>query len=99
MNKLPRIFKCSNDKVFKNNKSMCFVSEDNFVYDNEKGVTEVLDEIFSGFGYSYNIPVVIKTTSKVYDTFLFIRTKNSVVTTKNEVIPINDIISIHKKKY
>ena len=55
--------------------------------------------IFNGIGHSYNIPVIIKTKNKEYDTYLVDKTRDIVITIENEHIKIDDIISIEKKNW
>ena len=100
MKKLPKIYQTEFTKKINNNKKVCYIGtealniEENYIQDKER----ILDEVFSGFGYSYNIPLQIKTKTKQYETSLIARTKQNVVTLDNEVIPISEIISIKKKK-
>lgn len=99
MKKLPEIYQNSLDKKIKNNKVVSYVKKENvsFVKCSRDDIYKILDDIFSGIGYSYNIPVIIKTSNKVYDTSLVVRTVNNVVTLDNEVISINDIVDIKRK--
>lgn len=99
MKRLPKIYQNSIDKKIKNNKVVSYVSND-MDRNNEVVYTDIsktLDEIFSGYGYSYNIPVIIKTYTKTYDTSLVTRTENNVVTLDNDLIPIEQIVSITRK--
>lgn len=100
MKKLPKIYQTEFNKQINNNRHSCYVENEplrlNEDYIQDKN--EVLDEIFSGIGYSYNIPIIIKTKNKTYDTSLIARTKYNVVTLDNDVISLNEIISIKKKK-
>jgi len=102
MKKLPKIYQNEITKNINNNKKYCYLEDEKTVQkqQSERGrlfsVKEELDNIFSGFGYSYNIPLIIKTTSKEYKTSLVSRTKNNVVTIENEIIPITEIISIER---
>lgn len=100
MKKLPKIYKNEIDKKINNNKNICYVEkEDSVLQKNTKEqITETIEEIFSGIGYSYNIPVTIKTSNKTYETSLIAKTKNSIITLDNETIPLETIISIQKKK-
>ena len=99
MKKLPKIYQANITKEINNNKKKCIVSletiEDNT---SNEDLTITLEEIFSGIGYSYNIPINIKTQTKVYTTSLIAKTKKNIITIDNEVIPISEIISIQKKK-
>lgn len=101
MKKLPKIYQGEIKKKIINNKKICYVeniNNENNERSTEKDFKEVLNEIFSGIGYSYNIPLIIKTNNKEYITSLIAKTKNNVITIDNEVIPIAEIVSIKKKK-
>lgn len=96
MKKLPSIFKNENISSKKNNKEYCiFTNHETIVRENK--VKEEISNIFSGIGHSYNIPVIIKTKNKEYDTYLVDRTRDIVITIENEHIKINDITSIKIK--
>lgn len=101
MKKLPKIYQGEFNKKIINNKKICYVENINDAPEErstKNNVKDMLNEIFSGIGYSYNIPVIIKTTNQEYITSLIAKTKNNVITLDNEVIPISNIISIKKKK-
>ncbi|MDD5887870.1 MAG: hypothetical protein PUC82_00015 [bacterium] len=102
MKKLPKVFQNEISKNINNNKKVCYLKEENKnVSDpitSNQTITDTLDEIFSGLGYSYNIPVIIKTKTKTYDTSLITKSRINIITIDNEVIPISDIISINIKK-
>ena len=66
--------------------------------DTEATIENVIDEVFSGLGYSYNILLEIKTKEKDYLTSLVAKTKTNLITIDNEVIPISEVISIKRKK-
>lgn len=98
MKKLPKIYQTEILKKITNNKKKCYVE---VLPDNkeEQPSSDIsLDEIFSGLGYSYNIPIIITTKSKVYNTSLIAKTKKNLITIDNELIPISEVISIKKKK-
>lgn len=103
MKKLPKVFQNEFSKTINNNKKICYLKEENPDLSNQKHtvhqstVESTLDRIFSGIGYSYNIPVIIKTSSKIYDTSLVTKSSLNIITLDNEVIPISDIISIDIK--
>ncbi len=105
MKNLPKIYQAEFTKKINNNKKQCYIKTEESILKEEPikqqsptTVTEKLDEIFSGFGYAYNKPVIITTTIKTYDTHLIARTKKNVVTLENEVIPISEILAIQNKK-
>ena len=88
MKKLPRIYQNRINKKINNNKEVDYVKNRNI------NVRDTLNKIFTGRGYSYNIPVIIETNNKVYDTSIVTRTKTNIVTLENEIIKINDILNI-----
>lgn len=96
MKKLPKVYKNNIDKNIKNNKSLCYVKEENTknVQVSNNLISEQLETIFSGKGYSYNIPVTIKTKNNIYNTSLITKTNNYIVTLDNDLIRIDDITSI-----
>jgi len=96
MKKLPEIYKNQINKKINNNKNYCYLKEDRHENNAIKNTTieEKLTFIFNGMGYSYNIPVTITTKDKVYKTSLVTKTKNNLITLDNDVIKINDIISL-----
>ena len=54
--------------------------------------------MFSGYGYAYNIPVTIKTSTQTYETSLIAKTSNNIITLDNNIIPISDIIDFKINK-
>ena len=100
MKKLPKIYQGDISKKITNNKEICYLDTtiENLNHQPEKTNEEIIDEIFSGIGYSYNIPLIIKTKNKKYNTSLIAKTKNNLITLDNEIIPLTEIISIQKQK-
>lgn len=98
MKKLPKIFQNDFSKTINNNKKICYLKNDdiNNTY-NLRMINSVLDDIFNGLGYPYNISVIINTDNKIYDTSLIARDKENIITLDNEIIPIKNIISIDIK--
>lgn len=97
MKKLPKIYQNGIAKTFKNNKTIDRFKNESTIetsLENKDTVKETLNKIFNGIGYSYNIPVIIKTISKTYETTLVAKTSNNIITIDNEVIPIKEIISL-----
>ena len=84
-------------KNIDNNKKVCYVRNKEEQHTKEQ-VTAQLRKIFSGMGYSYNIPVRIKTKTNTYNTSLIAKTSTNVVTLDNDVIPIQEIEEIEIKK-
>lgn len=97
MKKLPKVYKNEINKIINNNKDKCLVTTENKVIKKEN-INEIsLDDIFNGIGYSYNIPLNIKTKTKEYNTSLVAKTNNNVITIDNDIIPINEIITLTKR--
>ena len=90
MKKLPKIYQNSINKKINNNKNITYVSNK----DNMEEVKNVLNKIFTGRGYSYNIPVIIKTNNRVYDTSIVTRTKKNIITLEDDIISISEIEEI-----
>lgn len=95
MKKLPKLYKNEINKNINNNKKYCYLK--NEVGEEKDNIAEKLRKIFNGMGYSYNIPVIIRTKDKEYNTSLISKTKNNIITLDNEVIKIEDIISLDIK--
>lgn len=95
MKKLPKLYKNEISKPLNNNKKYCYLKDEK--EDRSNSIEDKLHNIFNGIGYSYNIPVRIKTKNKEYNTSLVTKTKNNLITLDNEVIKIEDIISIEEK--
>lgn len=99
MKKLPEIYKNNFTKKIKNNKEVCYLRNEDVVSTvSNISIEEEINNIFSGIGYSYNIPVEIVTNKKVYNTSLVAKTRENVVTLDNEIIAIGDIKSIKRLK-
>ena len=60
-------------------------------------IDSVLDDIFNDIGYSFNIPVIIKTNTKTYETSLITRTNGYLLTFDNHKIRIDEIVYIQRK--
>ena len=99
MKKLPKIYQNKITKKINNNKTVCYLTEENEDTDYQiPTIIDKIEEVFSGFGYSYNIPVTIKTPNKVYNTSLIAKTSNNIITLDNDIIPISDIIDFQINK-
>lgn len=99
MKKLPEIYKNNFTKKIKNNREVCYLrNEDVISTASNISIEKEINNIFSGIGYSYNIPVEIVTNKKVYNTSLVAKTRENVVTLDNEIIAIGDIKSIKRLK-
>ena len=99
--KLPKIYQPDIDKPIKNNResyySLSSKNEDRSNTMSSSDILLILDGIFSGEKHAYNIPVIIKTSTKVYDTFLIARTGGYLLSRDHDKIKVEDIISIQRK--
>ena len=91
MKKLPSIYKNEINKKIKNNREVTYIKEQ------KQNINEIIDSIFNGVGYSYNIPLIITTKDKVYETSLISRNNTKINTLDNQSIPISEIIKIERK--
>ena len=95
MSKLPKIYHEDINKSIKNNKQVTYIRNNNISSNNESdSIEEVLNKVFNGVGYSFNIPLRIETYHKVYNTSLIGKTSNYLLTFDNDTIPISDIKKI-----
>ena len=91
MKKLPSIYKNEINKKIKNNREVTYIKEE------KQNINEIIDSIFNGVGYSYNIPLIITTKDKIYETSLISRNNKNINTLDNQSIPISEIITIERK--
>ena len=102
MKKLPKIYQGDFNKKISNNKNSCYLDLDEekslrtTVTDDNVNILETITEVFTGLGHAYNVPLIIKTKDKTYETSLIAKTKKHIVTLDNISIPLEDIISIKK---
>lgn len=103
---LPPIFKVGGQNLPNNNKTY-YYSKDGQKQEIESQeetvmqdatIDQKIDAIFKTRGYAFNIPVTITFAGKTIDTYLAMRTQNSVITLDNENIPISTITSLQVKK-
>ncbi len=108
--KLPGIYQSSFSHPINNNKKIFYSYQDNSPLVNNKTIKDnntnlnttnkvdiVLKDLFNDIGYVFNIPVEIKTTTKVYNTKIAAKRQNSLLTLDGDVILLTDIISIKRK--
>lgn len=96
MKKLPELYKNINSKPKDNNKKVYYM-ENKEQEIKKSSIEDELESIFNTLGYSYNIPVEVKTKENVYHTSLVTKTKDNVLTIDNQIIPIKDILQITRK--
>ena len=96
MKKLPKIYKEDNLQIKVNNKTKCIVELNNEEY--KENNLNVINDIFSGLGYPFNVLLTIKTKKEEKTTSLIEKTEKAIITLDNEIIPIAEILSITRKK-
>ena len=95
MKKLPKIYHEQINKTIKNNKEIAYVTEkEKEVKVPEESIDEVLNKVFNGIGYSFNIPLRIETYNKVYETSLIAKSNNYLITFDNDTIPLSEVKKI-----
>ena len=96
-NKLPKLFKKDVSKEHNTNNKICITSNKEDTVnkkDDVLTVEEKIKKLFKSNRYVFNIGVIIKTKKKDYDTKIIGKIKNSLITEKEEVIPIVEIEDI-----
>lgn len=94
--KLPKIYQNNIDKKINNNKEIYYSKFSN-KDERTSDIGLLLDGIFNTDKNVYNIPVIINTSNKSYDTYLVARTSSYILTIDQEKIYIKDIVSIKRK--
>lgn len=92
MKALPSLYKNENIKYKDNNKSNCIVKQ----YEKNNDIIDIIDSIFNTKGFPFDKKVIIKTKNKIFKTYLVTRNDNKVTTLNDEVILIDDILSIER---
>lgn len=92
MKKLPELYKNSN-KLKSNNTKYCYV-EENIIPNKDNNLEDKIKSILSNPNYLSNISLLIKTKNKEYKTSIVSKYNNNILTLNNEVIPVDEIISI-----
>ena len=93
MKKLPDIYKNNINKVINNNKKVCYLTKEEPI-----SILNKINSLFKGYGYSYNIPVTIKTPNNIYHTSIIAKSTNNIITLDNDIIPLKDIIDLEINK-
>ena len=95
MKKLPKIYHEQINKKIKNNKEIAYVSKEDITEEKkEESIDDVLNKVFNGIGYSFNIPLRIETYNKVYETSLIAKSNNYLITFDNDTIPLSEVKKI-----
>ena len=91
MNKPSNIYKCKIDREIRNNKEYCYLENTK-----ENDINKELDKLFNSLGPLYRKKVNIKTRLRDFETYIYKRNKETIMTKELEIIPINDIISLKR---
>ena len=91
MKTLPSLFKNDNIRFKDNNKTNCIIKES--VNNN---VLDTIKEIFNSRVYPFDKNLIIKTKEKIIKTYLVSLLNNKVKTLNDEIINIEDIITIER---
>lgn len=91
MNKLPKLFKNTNINPINHNKKQVYIKENNI------NIEEELNKIFNSIKNPYNTKVLLKTNNTSKETYIIYKSKDSITTLDNEVIPIKDITYLEIK--
>ena len=91
MKSLPRLYK--NDKSIKNNNKNNCVVEERIV---NNTIHEDIKQIFNSPGFPFDKRVLIKTKDKIIKTYLVSENENTITTLNDEIIKIEEIISIER---
>jgi hypothetical protein len=95
LNKLPKIFHNKINNNILNNKEYVFATEE--VENGNNNSLEFINSLFSEDGFIFNKPLIIKTSSHVFDTAIVKKDNNYIYTLTDDIININDIVSIQRK--
>ena len=100
MKKLPSIYHKDINRNISNNQDVCYVGEEvrNVSKSISTNIEEEIDNLFKEDGYIFNKPLLIRTNNKDYDTAIVKKTNNKIYTLTDDIIDINDIISIERTK-
>ena len=84
----PSLFKNTNINPIDHNKKSTYIKQIN------TDINSILNNIFKE-KYPFNTKVLLKTNTKSLETYLIKRTKETITTLDEEIIPINEIIDIN----
>ncbi|MBP3841676.1 MAG: hypothetical protein IK997_06140 [Bacilli bacterium] len=96
MSKLPRIFHNDISKNISNNKEYAYLSN-NTNFERKSNPLEFINSLFREEGFIFNKPLIIKTRTGTFDTAIVKKENDYIYTLSDDIININDIISIERK--
>ncbi len=98
MKKLPNIYKNEINKKITNNNTVYYCTpKKDFLEENLENPLVFLENLFKEKGYIFNKPLIIKTKDKEFDTAIVRKTDRYIYTLTDDIILIDNIISIRKK--
>lgn len=101
MNKLPKISKIPLKEDISNNQTVYYDRKDSQLKPLEslttQDVKEQLKEIFESIHHYYKVDVEIKTFHHTYNTRIIGKTEREILTMDEDIIPIDEIVSIKIK--
>lgn len=100
MKEIPKVFHNKINKKINNNNKIYYSTKnsniDEKINNKQQDIRKELRNIFNSSNYIYKASVEIKTKEQTYKTKIIGRNKNYVITIDNQVILIDNIISIKK---
>lgn len=89
MNNLSDVYKTNINKEIKNNKEYCYLENKS-----DNGINAELNKIVNSLGPLREKKVLIKTKLREFETYIYKRRKDYIITKELEMIKLKDIISI-----
>ena len=97
MKKLPKIYQNKINKKIGNNTNYSYVEKEVYNFDDKQNIISMINSLFDEDGFIFNKQLIIKTKYKVYDTAIIKKDNNRIYTLTDDVIKIEDILSIERK--
>ena len=97
MKKLPKIYQNKINKKIDNNTNYSYVEKEVYNFDDKQNIISMINSLFDEDGFIFNKQLIIKTKYKVYDTAIIKKDNNRIYTLTDDVIKIEDILSIERK--
>lgn len=97
MKKLPKIYQNKINKKIGNNTNYSYVKKEIYNFDDKQNIISIINSLFDEDGFIFNKQLIIKTKYKVYDTAIIKKDNNRIYTLTDDVIKIEDILSIERK--
>ena len=97
MKKLPKIYQNKINKKIGNNTNYSYAKKEIYNFDDKQNIISIINSLFDEDGFVFNKQLIIKTKYKVYDTAIIKKDNNRIYTLTDDVIKIEDILSIERK--